>query len=180
MLGGLNSMGGLDMAADDGRMSLVTALAGKRDTSEPSRWLIAIPDKGRNPRGPAKARIAVSHTLRALCIPGRTPRVSSGPEWAARESTHPAHGSPCATGRPCQRGSRASGGRVVIATPRRLESLPPGCAGVGVLCSRLTAGMQFRGGGLPRAPETATQSIPRARRESVGITLARAMEKLKA
>ena len=62
----------------------------------------------------------------------RTPRVSSGPEWAARESTHPARGTPCATGLACQRGTRASGGRVVRATPRRFESLPPGALG-GVL-----------------------------------------------
>ena len=63
---------------------------------------------------------------------GRTPRVSSGPEWAARESTQPARGTPCATGLACQRGTRASGGRVVRATPRRFESLPPGALG-GVL-----------------------------------------------
>ena len=68
----------------------------------------------------------------ALLAPDRTPRVSSGPEWAARESTHPARGTPCATGLACQRGTRASGGRVVRATPRRFESLPPGALG-GVL-----------------------------------------------
>lgn len=86
------------------------------------------------------------------CHADRTPRVSSEPEWAAREKTQPAHGSPCATGLACQRGTRASGGRVVRATPRRYESLPPGALG-GVLmvfrvstqsCARSRAGLHSR------------------------------------
>ena len=62
----------------------------------------------------------------------RTPRVSSGPAWAARKETHPACGTPCATGPDSHRGIGASGGRVVRATPRLSESLPPGALG-GVL-----------------------------------------------
>lgn len=81
----------------------------------------------------AKGHAPPKHSgVLAFLAPDRTPRVSSGPEWAARESTQPARGTPCATGLACQRGTRASGGRVVRATPRRSESLPPGALG-GVL-----------------------------------------------
>ena len=66
--------------------------------------------------------------LQNICT-DRTPRVSSEPEWAARKETHPARGTPCATGPDSHRGTGASGGRVVKATPRRLESVPPGALG---------------------------------------------------
>ena len=80
----------------------------------------------------------VGRFVPSLLVAGRTPRVSSGPEWAARESTQPARGTPCATGLACQRGTRASGGRVVRATPRRSESLPPGALGDVLMVSRVS------------------------------------------
>lgn len=62
-------------------------------------------------------------------FPDRTPRVSSEPEWAAREKTQPAHGSPCATGAACQIATAASWGRVVTSNAQPIESLPPGALG---------------------------------------------------
>ena len=59
----------------------------------------------------------------------RTPRVSSALEWGARKETHPARGSPCATGPGSHRGTGASWGRVVTSNAQPIESVPPGALG---------------------------------------------------
>jgi len=106
----------------------------------------------------------------------RTPRDRAGPVWAERKSTHPARGSPCATGRPCQRGSRASGGRVVIATPRRLNRCLLGALGRVLWAVSLKPGQP-----VPRAvvnklsPRRHSPKHPPGEGRSVAITLAESM-----